>query len=277
MHIKNVLITFFILSNLSLLCQVSDTKKDNLSGNVSSIRTTSVSIPTHGVNIGKRNEIVNKIVNYDTSGFILKISNYKKGTLFSYSVYDYDINNRLKNIHEYNGDNSLYLTIMYTSNEDGTIIIANYDRSLQKMYDTERNVVDVEFAQYYKKLFTKVIYTNDFKGYTTKGSYFTADSILSYKYLYEYDYKYNKTSIKYYNSSGNLSWRKRIKYNTDGNAKEIKLFESNRLALTSKFEYKFDQNNNWIKRTETRKLHDNFFADGLNDNTVITTRDIIYY
>ncbi len=135
----------------------------------------------------------------------------------------------------------------------------------------------MEYDKYYQNLFTSIICKNDFKGYILEEKYITQNGTLSFKLLYNYDYKYNRVGIKYYNKSGHVSWRKKLKYDSLGNAMESKLYESNRLALVSKFEYEFDMNNNWIKRIETRKLYDNFFADNLNENSHTTIRKIEYY
>ncbi|MFK5855288.1 MAG: hypothetical protein QM503_04090 [Bacteroidota bacterium] len=278
---KTSIITIFILGLVLswsfVFCQQTDLDKNKFSGSIKNIRVKSFTIPKHGVNIGKKTNISDKEIDYNIEGFKQKSSEYKSGELFTFTTHNYTIKNVLVSSEEFNADGSPYLTVTYKSNKDSTEIEAKYNRDVQKSYDNQRQSIEIEFESYYKKLFTRILYINDFKGYTLQEKYYTEDSTLAYKLMYKYDYKYNRVEIKYYNSSGHVSWRKKIKYNTDGNISEIKLFESNRMAMLSKFEYEFDQYRNWTKREETKKLYDNFFSDNLNDNTVITYREIIYY
>ncbi len=267
--------TLFLLSNSLVFGQQTDFTKDKLLGIINNIKEKSYSSP-NGTNNEQKHLISEIETTYNTDGYKVMYSVFKKGKLFAYTKYNYDTNNTLISTKEYNYDNSLYLDVQYTNNEDGKEIIASYDRIMQKTYDKQRLSVDVEYAKYYKNLFTTILYFNDFKGYIIEEKYITKDGNISQKFTYKYDYKHNKVEIKFYNSSGNVSWRKKLKYDSKGNMTESKLFKSNRIAMISKFEYEFDQIKNWTKRTEQRKLYDNFFSDELNNNTVVTTREIQY-
>jgi len=275
--IIKVLIIVFLYSYSSAFCQQTDLENSNLSENIKSIRETTYSTPVHGANIGKKTITTDNYTIYTSEGYKQKTSEYKNGVLFAYTLYNYNQNNIKISSYEYNANNSLYLTIVYKSNEKGTEIKAYFNRELQKTYDDQRQSIEVEYETYYSKLFTSILYKMDFKGFILEEKYFSEDSVQLHKYMYKYDYKHNRVEVKYYNSSGNVSWRKKIKYDSDGNIAEIKLFESNRIAIISKFTYEFDPHKNWITREETRKLYDNFFSDNLNDNTVITKRKIEYY
>jgi len=275
--IITILISSLILSYSFVLCQQTSLQNNNLSGNIKSVRETEYSIPKQGVNIGQKTIISDRKTTYNPDGYKQKSSIYKNGELFTYTNYNYNSKNIRISSQEFNANGSPYLTITYSSNSDSTEIEALYNRDVQKSYDDQRSSIDVEFDSYYKKLFTRVLSKSDYKGYILEEKYFTQDTIQSYKFMFKYDYKYNRVEVKYYNSSGKVSWRKKIKYDSEGNISEIKLFESNRMAMLSKFEYKFDENRNWTRREETKKLYDNFFSDNLNDNTVITTRDLVYY
>ena len=129
----------------------------------------------------------------------------------------------------------------------------------------------------YKKLYTYIVYINDFMGNVIEAQYYTADNKLSFKYSYRYDFRYNQTEIKYYNNKGSVSWRKKLKYDKEGYLVQYKLYMNNRQALLSKVRYQFDQNNNWINCTETRKRYDNFFAYDVTDNTLFMVRKLDYY
>ena len=257
--------------------QKTDLEKSGIFGKVKSIRETSYSISNNIENCGEENIVLDYLTSFNLDGNRQKKSEYIDGALFSYITYKYDHKNVLAGYDEYNADNSLYLSISYSSDDKGFVTEAYYNRILQKTYDNDRLSIAVEYDKYYQNLFTHVSYKNDFKGNVLEEKYFTSEGNLSYKLTYKYDYKYNKVEIKYYNKSGNLSWRKKLKYDSKGNKTESKFFESNRLAMVSEYVYEFDQNANWVKRIETRKLYNNFFATDLNDNTQITIRKIKYY
>ncbi len=257
--------------------QKTDLEKSGIFGKVKSIRETNYSVSNKPENNSQENIVLDNLTSFNLDGDRQKKSEYKDGVLFSYITYKYDHKNVLAGSDEYNADNSLYLSISYSSNDKGFVTDAHYNRILQKTYDNDRLSIAVEYDKYYQNLFTHVFYKNDFKGNVLEEKYFTGEGNLSYKLTYKYDYKYNKVEIKYYNKSGNLSWRKKLKYDSKGNKTESKFFESNRLAMVSKYVYEFDQNDNWVKRVEARKLYYNFFATDLNDNSIITIREIEYY
>ncbi|RLD89127.1 MAG: hypothetical protein DRJ09_07140 [Bacteroidetes bacterium] len=244
---------------------------------IKSNHQTIFSVPKGEKDYNKKYLIFDQITHFNKKGLITQTFQYKSDTLFCYTSYYYDTNNILLSCEEYNSDNSLYLTINYTHNHKGFVTRADYIRSSQKHYDDHRNPVDVEFEKYYKKLYTYIVYINDFMGNVIEAQYYTADNKLSFKYSYRYDFRYNQTEIKYYNNKGSVSWRKKLKYDKEGYLVQYKLYMNNRQALLSKVRYQFDQNNNWINCTETRKRYDNFFAYDVTDNTLFMVRKLDYY
>lgn len=277
---KAISITLFIvlyLSITSIFGQKTDLEKADLNGKVKSVRETVYSIPKSPKGNPVLEIIIDNIHHYNELGNKTKSYYHKGDTLFSYSICNYNDRNELSTINEYNSDGSNYLIINFASDDKGIIVSANYNRKSQKAYDDERKSIDIEYDKYYQQLFTRVIFKNDFKGYVIEATYLTANNKLAYRYTYKYDYKYHLVETKFYNNSGKVSWRKTMKYNSDGNLKASKYFESNRIAQTSTYDLESDQYSNWINCKESRVLHDNFFADGLNDNTIITVRKIEYY
>ena len=222
-------------------------------------------------------KIFDKLQKYNAKGLITQSFQYKSDTLFSYTNYYYDTSNLLIKSKEFNSDNTPYLTIKYTHDKNGFVTRADYLRNTQKQYDDHRNPVEVEFEKYYKNLFTYIIYINDFMGNVLEEKYYTSDKRLSFKYTFKYDFRYNKIETKFYNRKGSVSWRKKMKYNKEGFLTQYKLYMNNRPALLSKFKYQLDSNKNWIKRVETRKLYNNFFAYDIKDNTIVTENEIEYY
>jgi len=244
---------------------------------IKSIHQTIFSIPKDKKIYNDEHLIFDQISHFNKVGLVTQTFQYKSDTLFSYTNYYYDTNNVLISSKEYNSNNSPYLIIHFTHDKKGFITRADYIRSIQKLFDDHRNPVEVEFEKYYQKLYTYIIYLNDFMGNVVEAQYYTADHKLSYKYTYRYDFRYNQTEIKYYNNKGSVSWRKKLKYNKERHLVQYKLYMNNRQALLSKLNYQFDQHNNWVNRTETRQHYDNFFAYDVSDNTFITVRKIDYY
>jgi len=268
----------FLCQGVTLLHgQRNDLDRDDLKGSVLSVRETVYSIPKTAGDSNSGDVISDIIHYYNDSGNRVKTAVYKKDKLFSYSIYSYNKDDIPVSIIEYNPDGSDYLTIDFICDEKGFITNASYNRDQQKSFDDERKSIDVEYDVYYQNLFTKVEHEYDYKGYELEAVHLTSNDKLAFKFYYSYDYKYNLIETKYYNNSGTLSWRKKMKYDTDGMLVRCRYYESNRIALTSVYDHEIDQSNNWVKRIETRSLHDNFFSEGLNDNTIITFRNIEYY
>lgn len=274
--------SFLIISFLSLIVLSSFTiltplRNSTMLAKVKSIREISYSILKSDSTISDKIPVSDNFTLFDTTHNKIKAYQYRNDTLFSYTIYKYNIENVLIQSEEYNSDGSLFLRINYYSNKKGVITKAIYQRTSQKRYDDRRNPVDVEFYKYYSDLFTKIIYETDFKGNVLQAIYFKPDNTLSFKYTYKHDYRYNKTEVKYYNNKGSVSWRKNISYNQKGLPISYKLYMNNRVALSAKISYTFNRFNDWTIRKETRKLYGNFFASDITDNTLITTRNIEYY
>jgi len=274
--------SFLTISFLSLIVLSSFTLQTPLFNStklakVKSIRETSYSILKSDSTINDKIPVSDNFTLFDTTQNKIKSYQYRNDTLFSYTIYKYNIENILIQSEEYNSDGSLFLRINYYSNKKGFITKAIYQRSSQKRYDDRRNPIAVEFYKYYQDLFSKIIYENDFKGNVLQAKYFKPDNTLSFKYTYKHDYRYNTTEVKYYNGKGSVSWRKKINYNLKGLPINYKLYRNNRLALSAKISYSFNRFNDWTIRKETRKLYGNFFAYDISDNTLITIRDIEYY
>ena len=278
-HIKYFF--FAVLLLLSYSFTIANTgnpwQKSKSAAAIKSIRQNIFSEPKGERAFSNKHLIFDQISHYNKKGIVTQTFQYKNDTLFSYTNYYYDTTGVLTSSKEFNSDNSPYLTIHFTHDKKGFITRADYIRSGQKHYDDHRNPVEVEFEKYYQNLFTYIIYVNDYMGNVLEAQYYRADNKLSFKYTYRYDFRYNQTEIKYYNNKGSVSWRKKLKYDKNGHLIQYKLYMNNRQALLSKLSYQFDQNNNWINRTETRKRYDNFFAYDVTDNTFITVRKIDYY
>ena len=246
--------------------------KMELKGNIESIRKiVNVIKPTSG------NILISSTLSaFNTTGMLREIIELKNHKLFSKKVFSYSAEDELMGYTDYNSDGSVYLEVICSNNEKGHITSEHYNRTSQKLYDEDRQRVDVEYEKIYKNLFTEVIYKSDFKGYTLEEKYLRADGSLSHKYTYKYDYKYKLLELKYFNSEGKSVKRIKYRYNKNGQVEESKTYISNRLALTSTFSYEYDSFNNWIRKYEERQVVENIFTEGISKDNILTKRIIKY-
>jgi hypothetical protein len=249
----------------------------SFNGKIKSIRETKYSVPKPDISQNKEFIILDARYHYNKFGNITKSYFYSADTLFSYVQFTYNLSNIIKESVELNPDQTPYLKIKYSSNDKGIVTKESYIRDFQKSYDLQRQSINVEYEKYYNNLFTIVQYKNDVKGNVIEKRHFSNDNRLLFKYLYKYDYKHNLVEIKFYNNSGKLSWRKKMIYSPQNQMTSSKLYKSNRIAQSSKFDYKLDPHENWIECIETRTIYNNFFADDINNNTLITIRKIEYW
>lgn len=220
--------------------------------------------------------ISNTISAFSNSGMLSEIIELKDHKLFSKKVYSYSMDNELLGYNDYNPDGSIYLKVSYKCNEKGYITSEHFDRSTQKLYNKDRQKMDVEYEKIYQNLFSEIVYKYDFKGYKIEEKYIKPDGSLSHKFTYKYDYRYNLLELKYFNSNGKSVKRVKYKYNNNNYIVESKTYISNRLALTSTFSYEYDSFNNWIKKYEERKVEENIFTEDISKDNILTERIIKY-
>jgi len=247
--------------------------KMELKGSIESIRKI-----VNAINPNSDNILISSTMSaFNTTGMLREIIELKDHKLFSKKVFSYSSEDELLGYTDYNSDGSVYLEVICSNNEKGFITSEHYDRTTQKLYNENRQRVDVEYEKIYKNIFTEIIYKSDFKGYTLEEKYLRADGSLSHKYTYKYDYKYKLLELKYFNSEGKAVKRIKYKYNKNGEVDESKTYISNRLAITSNFSYEYDSNNNWNKKHEKRQVVENIFTSGISKDDVITERIIKYW
>ena len=221
--------------------------------------------------------INNSIKSFDKNGRLIQFSRFKNHKLFSKINYFYSAEGNIDHTIESNPDGSDYLKVNYFYDEEGHLTHKIYDRSNQKSYNANREKLEVEYDDYYNRLFTKVIYKCDYKGFKLEEKFLNNKDELTRKLTYKYDYKYNLVELKIYNAKGQVEKRIKYRYNNNNDVLESKTYISNRLALTSSFDYVYDQNKNWTSRTEKRKLQENLFTANIDKSDILTQRIITYY
>lgn len=245
--------------------------------NVKTIRETKTSNPD-SINPDLESKVIyDKLMTFNKEGFLIETNVFRDGRLFSTISYHYDDNNHPLGFSEFTANDRLFLKAEYVTDDNGHVIEAVYDRSLQKGYDHRRTEIDVEYEKYYSNLFKRVIFKKDHKGRVLEETYLKPDSSLAYKLLHRYNFRGSLKESKYYNSAGNLSWKKIFRYGEKGFVSEIKMYISNYLALTSTFTYQVDANENWTYRREIRSKENNIYTTDLSEQTRVTKRIISYY
>jgi len=214
---------------------------------------------------------------FSKSGMLAEVKHIRGGQLFSRKIYDYSIDQKLQGYSDYNSDGSLYLKVKYVFDENGFLIGEKFDRTRQKLYNQNRQRVFQEYEKVYGNMFVEVVYKCDFKGHKTEQKYLNADGSLSHLLTYKYDYKFFKVEEKYLNADRKAVWRTKFKQNSHGFVHECKKYISNRLAVTSIFDYQYDAQGNWTERFEKRKVEDNILTVEISRNDIVTTRVIEYW
>lgn len=246
---------------------------NNIKGNISSC--TSLVI-RNSADAGNK-VLSNTILSFDINGLLTEKKTLVNHRIVSQIKYNYDNNTTQTGYTDLNNDGSIYLKVKNEIDKNGFVKTSHFNRSEQRKYDINRKKIDVEFADYYDKLFTDIIYKRDYKGYVLEEKYLDINSKQLFKLTYKYDYKYQLVELKYYNSTGQAEKRIKYRYNSYGYTSECKTYQSNRLALTQSFNYTYDEHHNWINRFEKRQIENNIFTSEIDTNSIVTSRIIAYY
>ena len=87
----------------------------------------------------------------------------------------------------------------------------------------------------------------------------------------------NRLESAYFHGNGRLSWLTKCKYDRYNNLIESRVYKSNRIAVLSRYNYRFDATGNWVVRNENRKVYVNILTAGLERANTVTERIIEYY
>lgn len=218
-----------------------------------------------------------RLVTFDVKGNILEVLINKKGRLFSTLIYNFDKEGRCNSHKEIDTKGRVHLVVNYEYGDDGWLDREIYDRSFQKLYDDQRNEIDVEYHEYYRNLFTIVNYHYNILNLVTKKAYLKPDGSTDYELEFSYSNKRYLNRKTYVNESGKVSWYEKYKNNLSGWPVEVKRFKNNRLVFVTKITYETDSKGNWISREETTEEPENVFGDPPKKTSEITIREIEYF
>jgi len=274
------LLTYGLIGFTIPVPDLNDLEKYRLKGNVRSLMEIKYALPDENLNAAKEKIVYHKYTVFDQNGYETETILYEQSKEYLISKFRFGQDGKPLEMSEHNPDGTLNLLVTYDYDDKGNIIEANYqwgnERKIGEIGEIAENT-DYYFEIIQNEIFTKVLYTNEYRGYCTEEEYYKADSSLSFKFIYKYDIHGNKLESGYYHGNGRLSWLTKYKYDRYNNLIESRLFKSNRIAVFSKYEYQFDETGNWISRKENRDVHLNILTAGLDRNDMLTERIIEYY
>ena len=205
----------------------------------------------------------NEFKNYDI-GLNNKNMDIKNGDVIQVMItpieYEYNDDDQLLRQIKYNEDKSIYYKKINQYYKDGTIKESHF------IY-----LDDVPNSKYASA--NKIKYNN--KGKQIEKYNYDSDGDLSEKYRYEYNAAGDL--LKSYQYRSNESLFQVCKYDDNGNKTKDEIYEFGAITFESTYTYEFDYdtNNNWIKKTTHKKMPKSKYSSGAEIN--IEERIIEYY
>lgn len=271
------LLIYGLVSFMSPIPDINDLERYRLKGNVKSVMETKYSLPGEELNATQEKIVYQKNTMFDPDGYETETILFNQGKEYLISKYLSGPEGKQLEMSEYNPDGTLNLLITYNYDDKGNKIEAIYHWGEDHKIGEICENTDYYFEIIQNEIFTRILYTNEYRGYCTEEEYVKSDNSLSFKFIYKYDIHGNRLESGYYHGNGRLSWMKKYKYDRYNNLIESRLFKSNRIAVFSTYEYQFDEAGNWISRKEKREVHVNILTAGLDRNDMLTERIIEYY
>jgi hypothetical protein len=257
--------------------ELNDLDKDHLKGKVKSVTEIKYALLEEGGNAGKDKILFHKYTSFDNYGYETETILYIDGEIFLKSEYLFGADGKQREMNETNPDGTPNLNVTYKYDDKRFRTEAIYNWADDRKIGEISEHTDYYYEIIQNDIFTRVLYTNEYRGYCTEENYLKADSSLSFKIAAKYDFRGNKLESGYYHGNGRLSWMTKYKYDRYDNLIESRVYKSNRIAVLSKYKYQFDGMGNWVVRKEDREVSVNILTEGLERANTITERTITYY
>jgi len=257
--------------------EFTDLVKYRLKGKVKSVMEIKYTLDGKGKKATRDRIVYQKFTEFSEEGYESEVTLFRGGSAYLTSRFIPGMNGKPEQMHEYNPDGSVNLTITFLYDEKGYKSAGLYN------WSESHNIGEIcENSDYYYEIiqndiFTKVVFTNEYRGFCIEENYLKADSTLSFQITAKYDFRGNKLESAYYHGNGRLSWITKYKYDRYDNMIESRIFKSNYIAVLSLYEYQFDPTGNWTTKKEERDVHINILTEGLEQSDMITERIIEYY
>ena len=235
----NYLIIFLILFSCSANNKKNDLQRENLKGNVKSVKEVSYeAVDKFGkITKGKKDwawydSKSNSNIKFDKKGNLIEYSDFSsEGELYSKHISTYDDNGKFIEEIKYDKDGKKVFITKIKEVENG-------NAREYKRYDLEGNLILKGISKY------------DDNHNLIESSRYKADGSLDSKIIYKYDENDNKIEYSMYKSDGTLIYQDKSKFDKNGNEVEVNYYGSEgELMAKANYQYTFDDKNNWITRT----------------------------
>lgn len=257
--------------------EINDLEKQRLKGRIRSVMEIRYTLTEEADSALKDEIIFQKYTLFDVNGYENETTIFKDGDEFLTSRYLTGVDGKQLEMNEYNPDGTLNLNVTFKYDDKGFRSEAFYNWAENRKIGEITEHTDYYYEIIQNDIFTKVLYKNEYRGHCTEEHYLKADSSLSFKFVAKYDFRGNKLESGYFHGNGRLSWMTKYKYDRYDNLIESHVYKSNRIAVISKYNYRFDAAGNWVVRNENRKVYVNILTAGLERANTVTERIIEYY
>jgi hypothetical protein len=257
--------------------KLTDLERHRLIGRVKSVMEIKYTLTEKKANAPKDKIVYQKFTKYDENGYMIENIIFVANVEYLISRFTMGADGKPSGWNETTADGTRNLAVNYQVNEKGIIAEAIYEWE-----DDYKLGAICEYADYYNELiqnelFTKIIYTTEYRGYITGENFIKADGSTSFSLSSKYDPNGNRLELSYFKGDGHLSWISKYKYDRYNNLLESRLFKSNRIAVQSMYKHQFDETGNWVMRREERQVYVNILTAGLERADMVTERTIEYY
>jgi hypothetical protein len=284
MATTNIKLCLLSLINLGLLFElftggstINDLTRYGLKGKVRSVMEIKFAIPDKDSKESENQAIYQRFTVYNEEGYVQEIKLYKNNEEFLVTNFIADGEGKPLEMNEFLPDGTLNLNVKYKYNEDTCKSEAIYNWSEDRVIGEICEPFDYYFDIIQNGIFTRALYSYEYRGYCTEEKFLKADSSTSFKLVSKYDFRGNRLESAYFSGTGMMSWTTKYTYDRYDNMIESRVLKSNRIAIESEYKYQFDDTGNWISRKEKRVVYVNILTAGLDQRNTVTERTIEYY
>jgi hypothetical protein len=256
---------------------VSDLERRSLKGKVKSVLETRMNGKITGGKAESGTITYKKLSKFTPEGFEYETVIYTNNGKSSQIEYQFNTDGFPAGLNEYKDDGTLWLSVTYKLDDEGNKLEANFNWPGKGGYDEIREKSEQLYEVLNRNPWSRIIYSNDFRGFPVEEKYLRDDSTVLFKFAYRYNIQGKRKEMTYFNSRGRTSWETKYKYDRSNQLVKSIVYKSNRVAATSTYTYNYDENGNWIRREEKRDVNYNILTSNLVEGSFYIERVIEYY
>jgi hypothetical protein len=213
---------------------------------------------------------------YDNKGNMIEAGWYSKDNLYKANTFKYD--EKGNKIGEYNPDGSIITTLSYKYDNKGnkieeTSFISenNFDYKSSFKYDDLGNCIENDNILQDGNIGSKTFFKYDKKNKIIEQQEVNADGSFIRKWTASYDENGNQTIYNSFQSDSIIDWKIVSKFDDKKNVIELTQYNGDGILDDIRFfQFIYDLNGNWIKRTEIYKKEEGNIIN-------IFERELTYY